>query len=217
MVGRDSERLHEVHQQLGGGDQILPAVADVTSALDVDDARRAALERFGHVDLLVVASGVINGSAFEDGVPADWAQMIDVNLRGLLHASQTFAEPLLTAAEQGSAADMLFIGAVSTDVHAPRFAVFNAVSAAIKQLARTLRYEYGPRGMRVHIIEPGFGVDPNQVTQEELASRASRPRPRETSPVTPQAIAAVVALAASLPPGANLAEVLLLPTEQIRP
>ncbi|MFJ2551092.1 SDR family oxidoreductase [Microbacterium sp. NPDC087591] len=215
MVGRDSERLEEVRRQLGGGDQIMAVVADVISPLDVDDVRRAAVERFGHVDLLVVSSGVISGSAFEDGVPADWAEMIDVNLRGLLHASQTFAEPLLTAAAQGGAADMVLIGAVSTDVRAPRFAVFNAVSAAIKQLARTLRYEYGPRGMRVHIIEPGFGVDPHHVSREELASRPARPRPRESSPVTPQTIAAVVALAASLPPGANLAEVLLLPTEQV--
>lgn len=215
MVGRDPARLDALHELLGGGGQIMPAVADVTSPLDVDDARRRAIERFGHVDLLVVSSGVISGSAFEDGIPGEWAQMIDVNLRGLLHASQTFSEPLLTAAEAGGAADMVLIGAVSTDVYAPRFAVFNAVSAAIKQLARTLRFEYGPRGMRVHIIEPGFGVDPNQTGQEELASHPPRSRSRETSPVTPETIAAVVTLAAGLPAGANLAEVLLLPTAQV--
>lgn len=214
MVGRDGGRLREMHEQLGGSDRIVPAVADVTSPLDVDDARRAAVERFGHVDLLVVSSGVISGSAFEDGVPGEWARMIDVNLRGLLHASQTFAEPLLTAAERGGSADMVLIGSVSTDVRAPRFAVFTAVSAAIKQLARTLRYEYGPRGIRVHIVEPGFGVDPNQISQEEIAARPPRSRSRESSPVSPQTIAAVVTLSASLPPGANLAEVLLLPTEQ---
>jgi NADP-dependent 3-hydroxy acid dehydrogenase YdfG len=216
MVGRDRGRLEDLHERLGGGERAMTAVADVTSPLDIDDVRRDAVSRFGHVDLLVVSSGVISGSAFEEGVPGDWAEMIDVNLRGLLHASQTFAEPLLAAAEGGGPADMVLIGAVSTDVHAPRFAVFNAVSAAIKQLARTLRFEYGPRGMRVHIVEPGFGVDPNQVSQEEIVASRGRPRPRESSPVTPETIAAVVALAAALPGGANLAEVLLLPTGTVQ-
>lgn len=216
MVGRDRDRLDDLHERLGGGDRVMTAIADVTSPLDIDDVRRDAVSRFGHVDLLVVSSGVISGSAFEDGVPGDWAEMIDVNLRGLLHASQTFADPLLASAGRGGQADMVLIGAVSTDVHAPRFAVFNAVSAAIKQLARTLRFEYGPRGLRVHIIEPGFGVDPNQVSQEEPSPLHGGPRPRESSPVTPETIAAVVSLAAALPGGANLAEVLLLPTGTVR-
>ncbi|WP_382309340.1 SDR family oxidoreductase [Herbiconiux sp. UC225_62] len=203
MVGRNADRLDELQRELGSSDRILTAIADVTSQLDVDDAREAAIARFGHVDLLVVSSGVVTSSAFEDGVPADWGEMIDVNLRGLLHASQTFAEPLLRSTDGGGRADLVLIGAVGTDVSTPRFAVFNAVSAAIKQLARTLRHEYGPRGLRVHIIEPGFTSD----TESEHDAR------RAASPVQPETIAAVVTLAAGLPRGANLAEVLLLPTE----
>jgi NADP-dependent 3-hydroxy acid dehydrogenase YdfG len=206
MVSRDADRLDALQRRLDAGDRVMTTVADVTAPLDVDDARAAAIARFGHVDLLVVSSGVITGSAFEDGVPGDWAEMIDVNLRGLLHASQAFSEPLLHAAARGGPADMVLIGAVSTDVRAPRFAVFNAVSAAIKQLARTLRYEHGPRGVRVHIVEPGFGVDPDQQDEHD------RHGARASSPITPEAIAAVVALAAALPRGTNLAELLMLPT-----
>ncbi|WP_424529837.1 SDR family oxidoreductase [Sphaerisporangium viridialbum] len=209
MVGRGADRLDALQRELGGGDRLLWTIADVTSQLEVDDARAAAITRFGHIDLLVVSSGVITGSAFSDGVPADWAEMIDVNLRGLLHASQTFAAPLLESADRGLSADIVLIGAVSTDVRAPRFAVFNALSAAIKQLARALRHEYGPHGMRVHIVEPGFAVDKtgqHRPGHDEQNARA-------VSAVTPDAIAAVVTLAAALPATANLAEVLLLPTE----
>jgi NADP-dependent 3-hydroxy acid dehydrogenase YdfG len=196
LVGRDADRLDELARELGGGDDILSTVADVTSQLDVDDARAAAVARFGHVDLLVVSSGVLTASAFEDGVPADWAEMIDVNLRGMLHAIQTFADPLLRSAERGTPADLVLIGAVSTDARAPHLAVFNALAASASQLARTLRHEYGPRGLRVHIVEPGFGAE----------------QPREESSLQPSAVAAVVTLAAALPAGANLAEVTLLPT-----
>ncbi len=198
LVGRDADRLDSLARELGSTELTMTAVADVTAALEGDDVRVAALARFGHVDLLVVCSGVMTGSAFEEGVPADWAEMIDVNLRGLLHASQSFAEPLLESAEREGVSDMVLIGAVSTDVRSPRFAVFNALSASIKQLARALRHEYGPRNMRVHVIEPSYGAETDHN--------------RETSPVRPEAIAAVAALASALPVGTNLAETLLLPT-----
>jgi NADP-dependent 3-hydroxy acid dehydrogenase YdfG len=212
MVGRDPDRLDVLQRELKAGDRVMSLTAEVTSQLEVDDVRASAIARFGHVDLLVVSSGVITGSAFEDGVPADWAEMIDVNLRGLLNVSQTFAEPLLESAERGAPADMVLIGSVSTDVRTPRFAVFNAVSASIKQLARTLRNEYGPRGIRVHIVEPAFDAGP--IAGGIIDDREHDPlSARAVSPVKPEAIAAVVALSAALPSSANLAEVLLLPTD----
>jgi NADP-dependent 3-hydroxy acid dehydrogenase YdfG len=208
LVARDGDRLDALARELGAGGRVLTAVADVTSQLEVDDARAAAIERFGHVDLVIVLSGVITGAAFEDGVPADWAEMIDVNLRGLLHATQTFADPLLAAAAQDRPADLVLLGAVSEEAHASRFAVFNAVSAAITQIGRTLRDEYGSRGVRVHVLAPGF-----RPRIDELESPVRDPRAgRAEAPVTPEAIAAVVALAATLPRGTNLAEVVLLPT-----
>jgi NADP-dependent 3-hydroxy acid dehydrogenase YdfG len=199
VVGRDASRLAAFERELAGGDRVLSAVADVTSQLDVDDTQVAALTRFGHVDLLVVASGVITGSAFGEGVPADWAEMIDANLRGLLHACQTFADPLMQVAQDGSPADIMLIGAVSTDVREPRFAVFNALSAAIKQLARALRLEYGPNGMRVHIIEPSFASAPAKGQPHGAVSGEDSQHARANADVQPEAIAAVVALAAALP------------------
>ena len=206
IVSRDRERLTQLERSLDDDHRVLAMTADVTAQLDVDDVRAAALERFGHIDLVVVLSGVITGSAFEDGIPADWAEMIDVNLRGLLHSAQTFAMPLLDAAEQGRPADLVLLGAVTEDSHESRFAVFNAVSAAITQLGRTLRDEYGGRGLRIHVLAPEF----------PRAADDDPRRGREDAPVTPESMAAVVALAASLPVGVNLAEAVLLPTRTTR-
>lgn len=201
LVARDEQRLGALQRDLAAGEHVVTAVADVTSQLEVDDARAVAIARFGHIDLVVVTSGVITGSAFEDGIPADWAEMIDVNLRGLLHSAQTFADPLLASAERGRPSDLVLLGSVSAESHTPRFAVFNAISASIKQLGRTLRDEYGPRGVRVHVVEPGFAPGVAELDHE-----------RSESGVTPEAIAAVVAVSAALPATANLAEAVILPT-----
>lgn len=211
LVGRDQDRLDDLRRELAAGDRVIAARADVTSQLEVDDARAAALAQFGHVDLLVASAGVITGSAFDEGVPADWAEMIDVNLRGLLHVAQTFADPLLHAAGPERPADLVLVGSVSNDVRAPRFAVFNALSAAVKQLARALRQEYGPSGVRVHVVEPSFAVSDGH--PGEHGPEAYPYRARGTAAVQPDAIAQAITLAAALPPAANLAELLLLPTD----
>jgi NADP-dependent 3-hydroxy acid dehydrogenase YdfG len=203
VVGRNPDRLDALVRELGSAERVQSALVDVTSQLDVDDARAAAVARFGHVDLVVVSSGVLSASRFEEGVPADWAEMIDVNLRGLLNAAQTFAEPLLQQADRGRPADLVLIGAVSTDARPTGLAVFSALSAAISQLARTLRQEYGPRGLRVHVVEPGFA-----------AHRDEGAATRDDAELQPDAIAAVVTLAAALPASANLAEVRILATRE---
>lgn len=210
MVGRDAARLDALARELHSGADVSWVPADVTSQLEVDDARASTIARHGRVDLLVVSTGVVTGSAFEDGVPADWARMIDVNLRGLLLVAQAFADPLLETATQGRPADMILIGGVGEHLLAPRFAVFNAVSAAIKQLSRTLRQEYGPRGLRVHTLEPGV-VDTEFGKQ---GARAERPAStaRVEGPVEPEAIAALVAAVAALPAHVNVVEMTVTPT-----
>jgi NADP-dependent 3-hydroxy acid dehydrogenase YdfG len=210
LVGRTPEHLEELRAQLGADDRTAIATADLTSQLEVDAARQATLVRFGRVDVLVIAVGVITGSAFVEGVPADWADMIDVNLRGLLHAAQAFTDPLVTTAARGDQADLVLVRPVSHDGGAPVFAVFDAVSAAVQRFGRTLRDELGRDGVRVHMIEPGFRATPApsgvpaRLGFDMEASRAS-------AEVRPETVAALVALAVSLPAGVNLAELMVLP------
>lgn len=91
--------------------------------------------------------------------------------------------------------------------------MFNALSAAVKQLARALRLEYGARGLRVHLVEPSFAVGH---ADDPPAGPGTDDYPygaRASAALRPEAIATAVALATALPPSVNLAELLLLPTE----
>ncbi|MDQ7991249.1 MAG: SDR family NAD(P)-dependent oxidoreductase [Propionicimonas sp.] len=211
MIDRDAERLDALQREPGLGQRVTWVAADPSSQLEVDEARAVAQERYGGVDLLVVASGVVTGSAFEDGVPADWAEMIDVNLRGVLHATQAFADPLLAAARAGRPSDLVLLGALGAHPLSPRFAVFNAISAAVRQLARTLRQEYGPRGLRVRAIELGFvATGFGHLPTGPGGSRRHFPHASESVP--PDAIAALVAITAALPAEVNVAELAVTPT-----
>lgn len=50
-----------------------------------------------------MSTGILPGAPFEEAVPGDWVQVIDLDLHGLLFTAQTFADDLLASAAAGRA------------------------------------------------------------------------------------------------------------------
>ena len=216
LVARDLSRLQGLVDELGEPERTLAVSADVTDQRQLADARDQALRRFGRVDLVVVSSGILLGAPFEEAVPGEWVQMIDLNLHGLLFTAQTFADDLLAAASDGRPSDLVFIGALAGRTAIANFSVYSAVSAAIAQLSRTLRSEYAGRGLRVRNIEPGYmtgGFDRFIDSREALESLSTL-RDRIDAPLEPEVLAALIALSAALPAAVNVAEMTVVPTQQ---
>jgi NADP-dependent 3-hydroxy acid dehydrogenase YdfG len=216
LVDREPDRIEELARSLGAGNRVMTVTADVTDTAQLADARDAVLENFGEVNLVVVSVGIMLGAPFEDAVPADWTTMIDTNLNGVLLAAQTFSADLLAAAERKEQSDLVFVGAIAAHVLYPYFAVYGAVSAAIAHVTRTLRAEYGPRGLRVHNIEPGFveesfGRHLSDGAAVDLWQDVAR---SIVHPISADQVGQLIAMTCGLPFGMNVAEMVLLPTEQ---
>src|SRR5258708_14844270 len=64
----------------GIGDQAIAARCDVTSVVDIEAARDAALEHFGRIDIVMNNVGVLAVGAVEDIPLEAWQRVIDVNL-----------------------------------------------------------------------------------------------------------------------------------------
>lgn len=216
LIAREQARLTELARTLGAEDRVMTITADITRTDQLADAHDAVLDRFGEVNLVVVSVGVMLGAPFEDAVPADWTTMIDTNLNGVLLAAQTFSADLLEVAERKQRSDLVFVGAIAAHVLYPYFAVYGAVSAAIAQLTRTLRTEYGRRGLRVHNVEPGFveesfGRHLRDGAAVDLWQDVAR---SIEHPITAEQVGQLIAMTCGLPFGMNVAEMVLLPTEQ---
>lgn len=129
---------------------------DVT---DEDSVRQAADEvvaRAGGVDGLVAAAGIV-----EDDVAADemsleqWDAVMGVNLRGVFLSCREFGRHMLSAGH-GRIVNIASMSGNNVVNFPQRQCAYNASKAGVSALTRSLAVEWGPRGVRLNAISPGY-------------------------------------------------------------
>jgi NADP-dependent 3-hydroxy acid dehydrogenase YdfG len=214
VVGRREERLRELVAELQGSATV-PVAADVTDPAAFERLAETVRAELGRVDLVVANAGAMLAAPFERADTAEWDRMLDTNIRGLLHTGRAFASDLLAAADVGERADLVLVGSIGGHEVFQNYAVYGATKAAVAHLARNLRAELGPRGVRVKNIEPGLvGTELGDDMQEAGMRDALAGMRSEIGALTPDHIANAIAYAVAVPPQVNVAELIVLPTRQ---
>ncbi|MEU5046482.1 SDR family oxidoreductase [Streptomyces griseorubiginosus] len=217
LLGRREERLRTLADELGrtATGQILPVAVDLTDSGALTRAAATVTGTLGTVDLVVANAGVMLGAPFERAATDEWDQMIDINLRGLLHTARAFTDDLLGTAARGGRADLVHVGSVGGHLLFPDWSVYCATKAAVAHLTRNLRAELGPRGVRVKNIEPGVTTTELGADMRDVETRASLSRLRtDVNALAAEDIAEAIAFAAAAPPNVNVAEMVVVPVGQ---
>ncbi len=213
LLGRRKERLEELAHSIGAN--TLAVTVDVSARQSVLDAAAEVRAAFGPVDLVVANAGVMLGAPFEHAEIDEWDQMVGTNINGLLYTGRAFIDDLLAAADAGRRADLVLVGSIGGHVAFPNYGVYCATKAAVAHLTRTLRTEFGPRGVRVKNVEPGFVSTELGAGMRDDNRRAELDAWRNDLEVLlPEDIADAVAFAVSAPRRVNVAELVVVPTEQ---
>jgi len=147
--GRNPER---VGSALGAHDDLLVVKLDVTSLDDAKDAARAAVDRFGRIDVLVNNAGNFNAGFFEEISPEDFRSQIETTLFGPVNVTRAVL-PVMRAQRSGL---VVAISSTAGIVGQAFCTAYAASKFGVEGWMESLAPEVEPFGIRAMLVEPGF-------------------------------------------------------------
>jgi NADP-dependent 3-hydroxy acid dehydrogenase YdfG len=207
LGARRTERLEKLVAELRQeGRSASYLRTDVTRLEDVQRLSRLALDEYGRLDVFVNNAGIMPLSTLDQLKIDEWNQMIDVNVRGVLHGIAS-ALPHFKKAKSGQFVNVSSLGgriAVATG------AVYCGTKFAVHAISEALRQEVGG-DIRVTIVAPGVVESDLAETITDPATKEFMNKFREVS-IKPGAIARAIAFAIEQPADVDVSEVIVRPT-----
>lgn len=152
VAARRTSKLREVAAEIedDGGDALV-VPTDVREVEQIRSLIEATREEYGTVDVFVNSAGVANVDSFPRSDLQGWERQMEVNLLGLMNATNLAAEVML---EQGSG-HIVNISSLSGRHPNPERAGYVASKFGVSGFTRSVHLALRQAGIRVTLIEPG--------------------------------------------------------------
>ena len=134
------------------GRRAIAIKGDLGSVASVRALVEQGWESLGGLDVLVNNAGVESHAPFWDVTESDYDKVLDINLKGVFFATQTFVNKLRADGRSGK---VINISSVHEELPFPNFASYCASKGGLKMLTRNLAVELGPLGITINSIAPG--------------------------------------------------------------
>jgi NAD(P)-dependent dehydrogenase (short-subunit alcohol dehydrogenase family) len=148
-TGRNPER---VSSALGANDDLLTLRLDVTSPDDAKAAARAAVDRFGRIDVLVNNAGNFYAGFFEEITPDDFRAQIETTMFGAMNVTRAIL-PVMRAQRSGL---VVAISSTAGIVGQEFCTAYAASKFGVEGWIESLAPEIAPFGIHTMLVEPGF-------------------------------------------------------------
>jgi gluconate 5-dehydrogenase len=149
------------------GIEATAVAADLSRDVVIAPLVSETLNRLGHIDILVNNAGATWGAPAEDHPIEAWDKVMNVNLRSVFLLSQAVGKQSMIPRKQGRIINVASMtGLAGNAPGTMKTAAYNTSKAAVINLTRVLAGEWGPYGITVNAIAPGFF--PTRMTRGHL-------------------------------------------------
>lgn len=212
LNGRKVELMEEIKNELVAlGVDVLLLPFDVRDREAMRSAVDSLEAKWKNIDVLINNAGLVFGVDKEfEGSLDEWDIMIDTNIRALLAMTRMVVPAMV---ERG-AGHIINIGSIAGDAAYPGGSVYCATKAAVKALSDGLRIDLVDTPLRVTNIKPGMVETNFSVTRYRGDKEKADAFYKGIQPLCGADIAEVAYYAASAPAHVQIAEVLVMPTNQ---
>ena len=158
LIARRRGRLDELKDRITAAGGSAAAIdADIADRDQAEAAVQRSVAELGRVDIVVNNAGLMRIGPVADADPADWDQMLSVNVQGLLYVTRAALPHLIQAAADAprQVADVVNISSTGGRVARPGTAVYSLTKFGIGAFSEAVRQEVLGQRVRVGLVEPG--------------------------------------------------------------
>jgi NADP-dependent 3-hydroxy acid dehydrogenase YdfG len=210
---RRKERLDELVAEVAqSGGKAIGVECDVTDESQAHNLVQRAVDEFGRIDILVNNAGVMLLSTVGKGLSDQWRQMFEVNVMGLLYATDA---AIGIMKEQGSGHLVNVSSVAGRKVTRSSNGVYAGTKFAVNAISEGLRQELLEDNIRVTIVEPGAVATelPDHITDEDARESISGLMTLER--LQAEDIANAIVYTVTQPDRVSVNEILIRPTQQL--
>jgi gluconate 5-dehydrogenase len=153
LNGRDSDRLQTAQAALAAdGLSVNIAAFDVTDAEAVRAGVADIEQRLGAIDILVNNAGMQIRNPLHEFADDDWHRLMRTNLDSVFYVSKAVAAGMIARGH----GKIINICSVQSELGRPGIAPYTASKGAIKMLTKGMAIDWGPLGLNVNGLGPGY-------------------------------------------------------------
>ena len=153
FCARNEIEIHKALETVShfqNSENLLGVRADVSSAVDMEQAIAQTMDHFGHLDIIVNNAGIMHVAPFDAFKRSEWESMINVNFWGVVNS--TFAA--LPFLKEGS--KIVNITSIGAAIAVPHLSSYSSAKFGALGFSLAMQSELASRGIRVVSILPGL-------------------------------------------------------------
>jgi len=130
--------------------------ADASQPAEIQRVADEAMQRLGHIDILVNNAGATWGAAMEDYPLEAWDKVMNLNIRSVFLMCQAIGRLSMIPRKRGRIINVASIAGLSGAREPVKYIAYGTSKGAVVNFTRTLAAEWGPYGINVNALAPGF-------------------------------------------------------------